>query len=323
MSLCSFDSRKKAWDTNNIIFDSGQQVKSEPSLIVLCGPGTDQMGRDVAKRLELEASAIEHRTFPDGESYIRLPLEVEGRDVVLIHSTAPPQDTRLVQLLLTLDAIRERGAKSVLLVTPYLAYARQDRCRLPGEAVSVLTVAGLLLSLGVSKLITVNVHNPRVFDGSGLDVNDLSAIPLLADYFKGIGFEGAFALSLGKKPVDLEHAREVASVLRGDYGRLETFRDPTTGEVSLGKADLGVEGRGVIVFDDVITSGRTHLEAVRFLREMGAEEVHLACVHSLLPEKGMDRVLKFVDSYVTADTVPSRFSRVGVAQIIAEALRPK
>jgi len=279
------------------------------------------MGRDVAERLGLESSTVEHRKFPDGESYIRLPAAVDGRDVVLIHSTAPPQDTRMVQLLLTLDAIREGGAKGIIVVTPYLAYARQDRRRLPGEAVSILTVARLLFSLGASKLITVNVHNPGVFDGSGLDVNDLSAIPLLADHFKGIGFEGAFALSLGKKPVDLEHAREAASVLGGEYGRLETFRDPTTGEVSLGEADLGVESRRVIVFDDVITSGRTHLEAVRFLRGMGAEEVHLACVHSLLPEKGMDRVLEEVDSFVTTDTVPSRFSRVGVAKIIAEALR--
>ncbi len=289
-------------------------------MIVLCGPGTEQMGRDVARRLKFEVAAVEHRTFPDGESYIRLPVEVDGHDVVLIHSTALPQDTRLVQLLLTLDAIREGGAKSVSLVTPYLAYARQDRRRLPGEAVSVLTVAGMLSSLGVSRLITVNVHNPEVFDGSGLDIIDLSAIPLLADYLKGIGLEGAFALSLGKKPVDLEHAIEAASVLGGDYGRLETFRDPTTGEVSLGKADLDVEGRRVVVFDDVVTSGRTHKEAARLLRGRGADEVHLACVHSLITDERLDAVLEVVDSFVCTDTVPNRFSRVSVAPLIAEAL---
>ena len=70
------------------------------------------MGRDVAKKLELEASAVEHRTFPDGESYIRLQVEVEGHNVVLIHATAPPQDTRMVQLLLALDAIRKGEPKA-------------------------------------------------------------------------------------------------------------------------------------------------------------------------------------------------------------------
>lgn len=289
-------------------------------MLLFSGPGSEEPGREIADLLGVEASTVEHRFFPDGESYIRLPAEVDGHDVVLIHSTAPPQDTRTVQLLLTLDAIREGGAKGIIVVTPYLAYARQDRCRLPGEAVSILTVARLLFSLGASKLITVNVHNPEVFEGSGLDLHDVSGIPLLADYFKEMGLEGAFALSLGKKPVDLEHARDAATILEGGYERLETFRDPTTGEVILRKADLDVEGQRVVIFDDVITSGRTHTEAARFLRRKGADEVHLACVHSLLTDERLNAVLEEVDSFVCTDTVPNRFSRVSVAPLIAEAL---
>jgi ribose-phosphate pyrophosphokinase len=289
-------------------------------MLLVSGPGSEEPGREIADLLCVEASTVEHRFFPDGESYIRLTTEVRGRDVVMVHSTAPPQNTRMVQLLLTLDAIREGGASDIIVVTPYLAYARQDRRRLPGEAVSIFTVARLLFSLGASKLITVNVHNPEVIEGSRLGLHDLSGIPLLADYFKEMGLEGAFALSLGKKPVDLEHARDAAAILEGGYGRLETFRDPTTGEVILGKADLDVEGRKVVIFDDVVTSGRTHKEAARFLRGRGADEVHLACVHSLLTDERLDAVLEEVDSFVCTDTVPNRFSRVSVAPLIAEAL---
>jgi ribose-phosphate pyrophosphokinase len=289
-------------------------------MLLVSGPGSEEPGRKIADLLGVETSTVEHRFFPDGESYIRLTTEVRGRDVVMVHSTASPQDTRMVQLLLALDAIREGGAKGIIVVTPYLAYARQDRRRLPGEAVSVLTVARLFFSLGASKLITVNVHNPEVFEDSELDLHDLSGIPLLANYFKEMGLEGAFSLSLGKKPVDLEHARDAAAILEGGYGRLETFRDPATGEVSLWKAELEIEDRRVVIFDDVVTSGRTHTEAARFLMGRGADEVHLACVHSLLTDERLDAVLEEVDSFVCTDTIPNRFSRVNIAPLIAGAL---
>ena len=185
---------------------------------------------------------------------------------------------------------------------------------------SILTVIKLFRALGVSRLVTVNVHNPEVFHGSGLELRDLSAIPLLAQYFRDRGLVGAFSLSLGKKAVDLEHAREAASILGGGCDRLRTFRDPSTSEVTLEKEELEVEGRRVVIFDDVITSGGTHLKAVEFLRERGAEEVHLACVHSLLSEERLERVIEAVDSFISTDTIPNRFSKVQIAPLIAEAL---
>jgi ribose-phosphate pyrophosphokinase len=289
--------------------------------MLISGPGSEQVGREIAGILGVEAMVVDHRVFPDGENYIRLTAEVGGLDVVLVQPTAPPQDRRLIQLLLTLDAIREGEPRSVAVVSPYMAYARQDRRRLPGEAVSACTVIRLLLSMSVSRLFTVNVHNPAVFEDSGLGLTDLSAIPLLAKHLEGKGLGGGFSLSLGKKPVDLEHAMEATAVLGGGYARLETFRDPTTGEVRLGEVKLDMDGRRVIVFDDVITSGGTHLGAVRLLRGMGADEVHLACVHSLLSDENLARVLGEVNSFTCTDTVPGRFSGVKVAPLIAGALR--
>ena len=81
-------------------------------MMLIPGPGSEQVGGEIAEILGAEAAVVEHRVFPDGENYIRLTAEVGGRDVVLVHSTAPPQDRRLVQLLLTLDAIREGGPRA-------------------------------------------------------------------------------------------------------------------------------------------------------------------------------------------------------------------
>jgi len=289
-------------------------------MIVLCGPGSWELGEEIAELMELEASRVEHRLFPDGESYLRFPVDVRGRRVILVQSTAPPQDTRLIQLLLLSEALREQGASEVVLVTPYLAYARQDRRRLDGEAVSIYTIIKLLEGLDVTDLITVNVHNPEVFEGSSLRLQDLSAIPSLARHLAERGFEGCLSISLGKKEVDVEHAKTAASLLGGGYGVLKTFRDPVTGEVSIIGEKLSVKGERAVIFDDVITSGRTHLKAVEFLREKGAREVHLACVHSLLKEEGLARVKETADGFVTSDTIHNPCSEIGVAPMIAEAL---
>jgi len=289
-------------------------------MVVICGPGSEEIGSVVASILEVESSVVEHRVFTDGEDYLRLTTDVTGRDVVLVHSMGPPQDRRLVQLLLILDALREGGAGSVELVAPYLAYARQDRGQLPGEAVSAFTVMKLLRYLGVSRLVTVNVHNPDVFKGAGFELTDFSAIPLLADYLRGEGLEECFSLSLGNKPIDIRHAEEAAAVLGGSYARLRTFRDPSTGEVRLDEPGFTVRGERAAIFDDVITSGGTHLQVVELLQGMGVEEVHLACVHSLLSEERLRDVLDATDSFTCTDTVPSRCSRVGVAPLIAGAL---
>jgi ribose-phosphate pyrophosphokinase len=289
-------------------------------MLIIWGPGSERIGRDIAAILGFKGSGVMHRTFPDGESYLRIPVDVRDRRVVLIQSTAPPQDTRLIQLLLILDALGDQRASDVVLVIPYLAYARQDRSRLDGEAVSIYTVIKLLEGLGVTDLVTVNVHNPEAFEGSSLRLQDLSAIPSLARHLAERGFEGCLSISLGKKEVDVEHARNAASILGGGYGVLKTFRDPVTGEVSIIREKLSVKGERVVIVDDVITSGETHLKAVDFLREKGAREVHLACVHSLLKEEGLARVKETADSFVTSDTIPNPCSEIGVAPIIAEAL---
>jgi len=290
-------------------------------MFVVSGPGSHVMGRGIADILSLGWSGVDHREFADGESNLRIKEDISGLDVILVHSTSPPQDTRLIQLLFMMDALRERGANRIIPVSPYLAYARQDRGRLPGEVVSIASVISMLRSQGMDRLYTVNVHNPDVFEGSGIELTDISAFPLLAQHLMDEGLAGAFSVSLGKKPADIVRAKITASILGGDSGHLATFRDPFSGKVTLGEGDLLFRGSRVVIFDDVISSGRTHIETADLMRNNGAREVHLACVHALTPEEKLDEILPSFDGFTCTDTVPNRFSRVGVAGLIAEALK--
>ncbi|HEX9913310.1 MAG TPA: ribose-phosphate pyrophosphokinase-like domain-containing protein, partial [Candidatus Bathyarchaeia archaeon] len=121
-------------------------------MIVIPGPASAELGRRVAELLGLKAHTVDHRLFPDGESYLRLTADVKGETVVLVQTTAPDPDRKLVQLLIMARTARDFGAKRIVACVPYLAYMRQDKRFLDGEALSFDVVLGLLEDSGVDDL---------------------------------------------------------------------------------------------------------------------------------------------------------------------------
>ncbi|MFQ5758463.1 MAG: ribose-phosphate diphosphokinase [Candidatus Bathyarchaeia archaeon] len=283
------------------------------------GPASRRLGRKIADILKMRAVPIEFKRFPDGESRIRFTESVEGEDVVIVQTTSPPQNENLIQLFIMADNARDLKAKSITAVVPYFAYARQDKRFRPGEPFSVKTIITLLGTCSVSRIITVNSHNPKILKTFKIRIDDLSAISLLAEYFKRRGFNEAFSLSLGKKAVDM--AMQADNVLGGGYGYISTRRDRISGEVTIEEKTLPVKNRDVVVFDDIISSGGTMVKAVKWVRKQGARRVYAACVHPLLIGDAKDRILEGgADGIIGTDCVPSPFSVVSVASLIARAL---
>jgi ribose-phosphate pyrophosphokinase len=289
-------------------------------LIVVPGPASAHLGRRIGELLKARVVPIEFKRFADGESYIRFGDEVNNEDVVIVQTTCPPQNENLIQLLLMVDNARDMKARSITAVVPYLAYARQDDRFRPGEAFSVRTIMTLLKTCGVGKILTVNSHNPRLLRTMPVTVEDLSAFSLLAEHFKNKGLEGAFSASLGKKGMDV--AVEADKVLKGGCDYVSTQRDRLTGEVAIEKKTFPVRNRDVVVFDDVMSSGKSMAKAVSWIKEQGAKRVYVACVHVILIGDGKDRVLKSgAESIVGTDTVPGALSEVSIAPLIADALK--
>jgi ribose-phosphate pyrophosphokinase len=283
-------------------------------MIVVPGPASPELGRKVANLLGAEIVHGYFKIFPDGESYIRFKGDFEGEEVVIIQTTGPPQNTHFIQLFLIVDAAKDLGAKKVVAVIPYLAYTRQDRRFLPGECFSIKTIMNLLSACGVNKVFTVNSHSPEVLSSLKIPVIDLSAISLLANYFKNGGFAGALSISLGKNAMHIVDG----------YVCLPTRRDSLTGKVKIGIDSLSVKNRDVIIFDDIISSGGTMAQAVKLVKDHGAKRVYAACVHPLLVGGAEGKILKSgADGIVGTDCLPSLVSSVSVAPLIAQALMTK
>jgi ribose-phosphate pyrophosphokinase len=287
---------------------------------IILGPASTELGEKISELTNLEKVPVAHRTFPDGESYVRLEGNVQNEHVVIVQTTSTAQDTRLMQLAFMANAAKRNGAKKVTAVVPYLAYARQDKIFLQGENISIETVAAMLKAAGVDALVTVNIHAENTLNRFPFPAKTLSAIPLLAEYFVQKGCKKAFALSPDKGAMYI--AQQAQSVLGGKAGHLDKQRDRHTGQTTQTGKGLNVKGQTVIIFDDIISTGGTIVGAAKILRELGAARIFTACVHPLLIGDAEKRILDAgVEEIVGTDSVPSNVSKVSLAPLIAKALK--
>ena len=294
-------------------------------LLVLGGSQGEHVAAQLAALLGVELGEVEVSRFPDGETYVRVLAEVEGKRVVYVNSLQRGPSEALVETLLTLDALKDLGAREVHAVVPYMAYARQDERFKPGEAVSVATVAKLFRALGLSSIYTVDMHLHRIRDPSalfGASFRNLTGVRELAKYVKRHHPEVlGRAVAVGPDEEAEQWARVMAEELGTEYAVLEKKRLSAT-EVRVEAHGANVKGKVAVVVDDIISTGGTIIEAVRALRQLGCEAALVACVHPVLAGNAYAKLLKLqLLDLVGTDTVLSPISRVPIAPAIAEALR--
>lgn len=258
-----------------------------------------------------EILGLEIRKFPDGEKYVR--VLGDAGEVTVVSSTFFPQDEHIIELLLIGDALREKGAEKLRAVVPYFGYSRQDRVSKEGEPVSVRAVMRAL-GLYYDELYVFDLHNPetlRFFPGKGVNLSPARAI---AEYFsEKLGDGIVLAPDKGAR----ERAKAVAQELGLEYSHFEKRRISPT-EVEMRPVDVDVEGRNVLIVDDIISTGGTMIKAANLLREMGAKKVFVAATHGVFAEGAIERVSKAVDELAVTNTIPTPVSRISIVPEIVQ-----
>jgi ribose-phosphate pyrophosphokinase len=290
---------------------------------IISGPSSRILAESVSAQTGFPNVTVVSKIFPDGESYVRLDGSVQSEDVAIVQTTCPPmQDGKLFQLAFLADSARRAGAKKIIAVVPYLAYARQDKTFLAGEGISVETIARMLRAAGIDEFLTVNVHSESTLAQFPFPAKTLSAIPLIAEYFVKKGFKGAFALSPDKGAMYI--AKQAQEVLGGDAGHLNKTRDRYTGQTVQTGEGLNIKDQTVIILDDIISTGGTIVGAAKILHEQGAKHVFCGCVHGLLIGDAEKRILAAgVEEIVGTDSVPGNVSKVSLAPLISQELKAR
>jgi ribose-phosphate pyrophosphokinase len=277
----------------------------------------------MASRLAAEAGLtpvlIARHRFPDGELKLRLPPQLPAR-IVLLRGLQQPNE-KLVELLLVARSARELGARHVTLVTPYLAYMRQDMAFSPGEVVSQRVVGAFLASL-FDAVITVDPHLHRIATlGEAIAVPDpvwLSGAPALADW---IALQRPGALLLGPDEESAQWVAQAAARIGHDSAVCRKVRHGDRAvEIELPEVEL--RGRSVVILDDMASTGHTVAQAARLLLAAGAASVDVAVTHALFAE-GAEQALHEagVGAVWSTDCIPHASNVVAMAPLLAQALR--
>jgi ribose-phosphate pyrophosphokinase len=255
------------------------------------------------------------KRFPDGELYLRVGGRLEEEDVVLVQSTRTDQD--LLELSLLEDAIREAGARRLFVVIPYFGYARQDRPFFPGEPVSARVLAHLAENLA-DAVVTVDVHSPHTLAAFQKPVFEASGVPAIARLLR----ERSVDLLVSPDKGGVERVKRMAQLLNLPWFSLDKKRiDSERVELSLPAEKPEIEGRNVVILDDVISTGGTIVEAARLLARQRAGSIAAACVHGLFLRDAFERIKAVSNALYSTDTLDNPAEKVSVAPDIAQILR--
>jgi ribose-phosphate pyrophosphokinase len=298
------------------------------SKFVIVGPASQILGVRIAQQLNVKHINTFFKTFPDGERYIRLNLEDEsilkGEEIIIVQSTGPStsgdQNARLLELFMMIDAVKRIGAAKITVVTPYLAYARQDKVFRPGESKFAKAVLRLLNSMEIDEFYVVDIHAPAVLQELECKAVNIDSMKLLADHIKSLGAEDIVVVSPD------EGARERSKAFAQHFGDdvpVEVFekkRDIKTGDITM-SGSLDLENKNVVISDDIIATGGTMSKAIRIAKKNGANKVYAVATHALLLQNAKYRIIEAgADKIIGTDSIDNEAAKASLAKIIVDYL---
>jgi ribose-phosphate pyrophosphokinase len=286
-------------------------------MYVIGGTASTALAERVSRELGNAPFGIPFKKrFPDGEMYLRIGGRLTGEDVVVVQSTRSDED--LLELILLEDAVREAGARRLVVVVPYFGYARQDRPFFPGEPISVRALCRHV-ELDADAVVTVDLHSSDTLKHFTKPAHEASGT-------------SAIARLLRERPVDVlvspdrggvERVQRMAEKLDKPWIGLEKRRiDSEHVELSLPtRMPVRLEGKHVVILDDVISTGGTIVEAARLLRRERVRAIVAACTHGLFLRDAFERIKAATDEIYTTDTLDSPAEKASVAPDIGVILR--
>ncbi|MEQ8817278.1 MAG: ribose-phosphate pyrophosphokinase [Thalassobaculum sp.] len=282
----------------------------------------------IAAYLNLPMTKADIRRFSDMEVFVEIQENIRGEDVFVVQSTSYPANDNLMELLVTLDALRRSSARRVTAVIPYYGYARQDRKSGPRTPISAKLVANLVTKAGADRVLTIDLHAGQIQGFFDIPTDNLYAAPLFTDDIKErYGDERLMIVSPDVGGVT--RARAVARRIDADLSIIDKRRE-RAGVSEVMNIIGDVDGRRCILVDDIVDSGGTLCNAAEALIEAGAVSVDAYCTHGVLSGGAVARVTSSpLTSLVTTDSIQAtaavrvarNIRQLTVASLIGEAIR--
>jgi len=268
------------------------------------GTANPKLAEEIANHLDQKLSKITVTRFSDGEINVQIGETVRGTDVFIIQPTCPPTNDNLMELLIITDAMRRASAKSITAIVPYFGYARQDRKAAPRVPITAKLVANMMEKAGIDRVVTLDLHAGQIQGFFDIPVDNLYGSILFFNYFKEMNLQNPIIASPDIGGV--ARARYFANRLGLDIVIVDKRREKAN--VSEVMNIIGeVEGKDVILIDDMVDTAGTLVNAARALKEKGANSVRAFATHGILSGPAFDRLRNSeLDQLIITDTIPLR-----------------
>jgi|FrelakmetLWP11LW_1041352.scaffolds.fasta_scaffold04555_2 ribose-phosphate pyrophosphokinase len=296
-------------------------------LKVFSGRSNEPLARKICEYLQIPLGRGRTELFPDGEVSVKVDEDVRGRDCFVVQSTSHPVNAHLMELMIWIDCLRRASAARVTAVIPYFGYARQDRKDEGRVPITAKLVANLLERAGADRVVAVDLHAAQVQGFFDVPVDHLTANPVVTKWFKSLNLRNTVFVS--PDVGNVKRAQAYASQLGGEICIIDKRR--RSGSEAAAVHVIGdVDGRNVLMVDDMITTAGTVTSAVNILKDRGVGDIYIAATHAVFAPPAMERLaacpfakLAVTDSIPLgerANAIKDRLVVLSVADLIGEAI---
>ena len=299
--------------------------RSQTEMKIFCGSAHRDLAQRICTGIGVPLGDATVSTFPDGETFVKINDNIRGRDVFLVQPTCPPTNQNLMELLIMVDAARRASAARITAVIPFFGYARQDRKDQPRVPITAKLVANLLTAAGVDRVLTMDLHAQQVAGFFDIPVDHLFAAPVLIRYLRSKGIANPVVVS--PDVGGLKMASAYSQALNATLAIVAKRRKSPT-EIEALNVIGEVEGRDVILVDDLTETAGTLCSAAKILKERGAANIIAGVSHAVLSDLAIERLKKSVIAeLITTNSVPVRsgdgfpITTLCVAELLGEGIR--
>lgn len=294
-----------------------------PDFKVASGRSNPQLAKKVAESLGIDLAATNIRNFSDGELWVKYEENIRGVDLFIVQSTFSPSDN-LMELLILIDAAKRASAKRITAVIPYFGYARQDRKDQPRVSITAKLVANLLSRAGADRVISLDLHSAQIQGYFDIPLDHLYASPVLLKALRK--YKGGDLTFAAPDVGGVRTARAYAKRLDASLVLVDKRRpEPNKAEITniIGEVD----GKDIVIVDDMIDTGGTFVNCAAALKERGAKSITGICVHPVFSGSAVEKITESnaIDKMFVTDTIPLReksdkITQVTVADVLGEAI---
>jgi len=296
--------------------------------VLFTGNANPVLSQEIATHLGLELGKASVGRFSDGEVAVEIQQNVRARDVFVVQPTCAPTNDNLMELLVMVDALKRASARRITAVIPYFGYARQDRrprsTRVP---ISAKVVANLLETVGVERVLTMDLHADQIQGFFDIPVDNIYASPVLLSDLKARNYSNLVVVSPDVGGV--VRARALAKQLGCDLAIIDKRR-PAANVSEVMHVIGDIDGRNCVIMDDMIDTAGTLVKAAEVLKDRGAKRVFAYCTHPILSGPAIDRITtSALDEVIITNTIPlseaakacGKIRQLSVAFLFAETIR--